>query len=440
MTRAGIPLSFAQERLWVLDRITGGTPEYNLAVLLGLDGPLDLPALTRAIRLIVRRHEAWRSRFAEHRDEVVQIVEPDPAVPLEISDVSTGEAAAADGRCAELLRRESREPFDLRQAPLVRFRLVRLAEQRHILCRTAHHIVDDRWSMRLFVNELLTLYQAFRDGRDSPLADLPLQYGDYVLQQRGGGARLQADDRYWRGQLQGAPAHINLLTDRPRPLIPSLDGRIYQSFFDEAQTAALRNVAGNCGATLYMSLLALFGILLAHHAAQRDLLISTPISDRHSSAFERVIGFFINVLPMRIRLDWGNSFRDCLLQVRQTVGDACRHGHVSFEQMRRMLGPCRPMSPSSLTQVAMVMQEAAIAPPATIGELRVAMLPPVDITTSSELALNVLDERATLTLSWLYNTALFERQRVEQMAQQYARLATMVAANPDARLGLLRVV
>jgi hypothetical protein len=304
-----VPLSHAQRRLWLVDRLLGSTAEYNMPQALRLRGELDRDALQRAVQTIVDRHEILRTRFAEVNGEPVQIVEPELTIDIAgtLGDVN--------------------EPFDLTRAPLLRVQLLRVAEREHILFWTCHHIVSDAWSTGVFNSELETLYAAYRAGRENPLPPLPVQYADFALWQR---ERLDADTLrrgfdYWKQQLAGAPERLDLPTDRPRPKSQTFVGHEHSVTLDVARLGALKDFGQRNGATLYMTLLAAFAALLERYTGQDDIVVGSPIANRQETQLEQLIGFFVNSLVMRVRVEPRRSFRELLADVRELTQQAFAH-------------------------------------------------------------------------------------------------------------------
>ena len=396
----------------------------------------------RALREIARRHEVLRTFFVQRGHEVMQEIAADPPLLLDERDWSGESAGAQDAAMRELAGQECRQPFDLRRAPLERFRLVRLGERRHVLLRTAHHIIHDKWSATIFIDELVKLYEAYHEGHNSPLPELAMQYVDYARWQRrdATAARLQAHADYWRGQLAGAPDRIDLPTDRPAPRTPSFEGAVHRSSIDASLTGALKRTALDSHATFYMCLLASLGLLLGRYAGQNDLLISSPMSDRRRPAFEQLIGVFINLLALRIRLNWRATFRELVLQVRQTTCEAFAHRDVPFEQLRQAFGSRGAAGATPLTQVALAMQTMPIASARTVAGVDISPLPLEQVPAPCDLELYIAEANGALQLSWVYKTALFDRWRIEQMAEHFERIVASAAADPDCRIGRIEML
>ncbi|WP_338270579.1 condensation domain-containing protein, partial [Corallococcus caeni] len=327
------PLSFAQQRLWFLDQLQPGTATYNIPSALHLEGPLDFAALERSFRELLQRHESLRTTFHAHAGEPVQRFHATADFALDVRDL---EHLAPDAREAEARRlagAEALRPFDLAKGPLLRASLLRLAEHHHVLLVTMHHIVSDGWSMGILVRELGALYRAFSAGLGSPLTALPLQYADYALWQRNWlqGEALERQRSWWRQHLAGAPRALELPTDFPRPVVQSFSGASVPFLLPLELSQALQTLAQRHGATLFMALLASTQALLSRHSGQDDVVVGSPIAGRRFAELEGLIGFFINTLALRSRLDDGPTFVELLGRVREATLGAYAHQDIPFE-------------------------------------------------------------------------------------------------------------
>ncbi|HEX2092214.1 MAG TPA: condensation domain-containing protein, partial [Longimicrobiaceae bacterium] len=354
-----LPLSFAQERLWFIDRMQPGSSTYNLPLALRLRGPLHTGALQRALGEILRRHEALRTVFAEVDGSPAQLVAPFGGFALPVADLSgLGEAA----REAEARRRATEEalrPFDLAAGPLFRARLLRLSGEEHLLLLSMHHIVSDGWSLGVLFRELAALYAAYRDGRESPLPELPVQYADHAAWQRRHlqGAALQRQLAYWRERLADAPALLELPTDHPRPPVQSFRGASQRRELAAGALERLRALGRQEGATLFMVVLGAFQVLLSRYAGSEDVVVGSPIAGRTRREVEALIGFFVNTLVLRSDLSADPSFREVLRRVREATLGAYEHQELPFEKLVAELQPERSLSHSPLFQVTFTLQE-----------------------------------------------------------------------------------
>ncbi|MFP2902704.1 condensation domain-containing protein, partial [Corallococcus sp. 4LFB] len=435
------PLSFAQQRLWFLDQLTPGDASYNLPTALRLTGQVDVESLRRAFEALVARHDSLRTTFHEHQGQATQHIHTPDTWTLPLIEFSSLPEAQREIEAQRKVEAEARQPFDLRHGPLLRTALVRLAAEDHLLLVTMHHIVSDGWSMGVLVRELVAFYEAFSAGQTPVLAPLPVQYTDFATWQRNWlqGEVLAAQLGYWKQQLSGAPATLELPTDHPRPATQSHAGATLSVGIPQATSDALKALAQREGATPFMVLLAAWQVLLARYSAQDDVSVGSPIAGRTQAEAEGLIGFFVNTLVLRSRVKPEDSFRKLLAQVRGTTLAAFEHQHVPFEKLVEALQPVRDASRSPLFQVMFVLQNAP-------GEaLRVPGLTFRQVVAEGhsakfDLTLTLQDSPQGFT-GWLeYSTALFERGTVERMASHLRTLLEAVAARPEqpvAELSLL---
>ncbi|MEW5929980.1 MAG: amino acid adenylation domain-containing protein [Gemmatimonadota bacterium] len=436
-----LPLSFAQERLWFIDRLEPGSAAYNVPVAWRLGGALDGAALERALGEVVRRHEALRTVFAEVDGSPVQVIAPFGGFALAVEDLSGfGEA----DREAALRRRageEAARPFDLAAGPLFRAALLRLGARDHVLLLSMHHIVSDEWSMGVLFRELSALYEAYREGGESPLAELPVQYADYAVWQREQltGEVLDRQLSYWRERLAGAPELLELPTDHPRPAVQTYRGATVPLELSPELLERLQALGRSEGATLYMTLLGAFQVLLGKYAGSEDVVVGSPIAGRTRGEVEELIGFFVNTLVLRIDLSGDPSFREVLRRVREVTLGAYEHQEVPFEKLVAELQPERSLSHSPLFQVMFTLQDAGdgggALPGLEVGGVGAAMeIAKFDL--SLELAATPQGLRGGLN----YGTDLFEHGTVERMLGHLERVLEQVAADANARLSQLELL
>ncbi|HEU0298359.1 MAG TPA: amino acid adenylation domain-containing protein, partial [Longimicrobium sp.] len=434
---APLALSFAQQRLWFLDRLEPGSPLYNVPAALRLAGEVDGPALARALGEIVRRHEPLRTTFAGEGAAARQVVAPAPddfALPFE------NLSARADPR-GDALRRaqeEAEAPFDLARGPLFRARLLRVAPDEHVLLLTLHHAVSDGWSTGVLFRELSALYAAFAEGRPSPLPEPPVQYADFAAWQRQAlsGDALEAQLAYWKARLADAPAVLALPTDHPRPAARTRRGGCERLQLPLEVTRAVKAAGRREGATLFMTLLAAWQALLARHAGQDDVVVGTPVAGRTRAEIEGLIGFFANTLALRAELADDPSFRELLARTRRAALDAWTHQDVPFEQVVDAVRPERSLDHTPLFQAFLVLQDEEDRVPALPG-LRVERLPVEQRTVKFELSLAATDGADGLALALWYDAELREPSTVRRMLDQLALLLAAAAAEPERRLSQL---
>ncbi len=428
-----LPLSFAQQRLWFLDRLEPGRAVYNVPLAARLSGSLSFPALAAACNEIARRHEALRTTFVLREEGPVQVI----AATLDLTPTRVDlRGLVLDRREAELARLaagEAERPFDLAREPLVRAILVRLSGREHGFLVTFHHTVSDGWSMGVFLGELSALYRAFAAGLPSPLADLPIQYPDYAVWQRQWleGAVLAGQLAFWRDRLAGAPAVLEVPTDRPRPAIQTFRGATESLLLPAGLTAEVERAGVRHGVTLFMLLLAAFDVLLARHAGQEDVVVGTPVANRTRIETEGLIGFFVNTLVLRADLSGEPSFGDLLGRVRETALAAYAHQDVPFERLVEELAPDRSLGRTPLFQVMFAVEAAAPAALLDLPGLAVAPLGVRGREAKFDLGFAAARREGGLVLALDYNVDLFDRVRMGRMLDQLARLLAAAVAAPE---------
>lgn len=436
--RGPSPLSFAQERLWFLDQLEPGSPAYNLSGAIRLTGRLDAEALERALGEIVRRHEVLRTTFAEVGGRPVQLVAESLEFRLPLNVLEGEDEAAREAEARGLAAEEARTPFDLSRGPLVRVRLLRLGEHEHVMLLTMHHIISDGWSLGVLVRELTALYEAFAQGRTSPLEELPIQYADFAVWQREWltGDVLEEQLSYWKRQLAGAPALLALPTDRERPPVQTYRGATQSMELPRELAESLAELGRRRGATLFMVLLAAFNVMLHRWAEQDDIVIGTDIANRHRAETEKLIGFFVNMLVVRTRLDPDVTFEELLERVREVMLGAYAHQDLPLEKLVEALRPERNPAYSPLFQVVFVLQNAP-APPLNLPDLEITPLHKQGEAVRFDLSLLMWETEGGLRGVWTYRTDLFDASTVSRLMSRFANLLRAVAAEPGARVGSL---
>ncbi|MFJ1552037.1 condensation domain-containing protein, partial [Streptomyces sp. NPDC088246] len=379
---------------------------------------------------MVVRHEVLRTRLVADADGVPhQVIDPARPFPLAVVDVS-GEADS-DACAEELLYADAMKPFNLTDGPLVRATLIQVADEKHVLVLVAHHVIFDEWSDHLFQRELNALYEAFRAGRTNPLPELPAQYADFSVWQRAcmSGDVLDSQLSYWRNKLTGAPT-LDLPTDRPRPAVRSSAGAV-QGFSVSARTAqGLRELSRECGASMFMTLLAAFDVLLGRYAGSDDVVVGTPVANRNRAETEDLIGFFVNTLVLRTDLSGDPTFTELLARVRETALGAYAHQDLPFEQLVDDLVTERDRSRTPLFQVlfSYVVNSGAYTNPG-------GALP-----SKFDLSVRIEDGDDTLSGQIEYSTALFDASTMERLAGHLVTLLDAVVVEPAQRVGELLVL
>ncbi|MEV5320350.1 non-ribosomal peptide synthase/polyketide synthase [Streptomyces sp. NPDC052687] len=421
------PLSYAQQRLWFLDRFEPGSTEYTTLSVLRLRGPLDEHALRTALDGLVARHEALRTTFAEQDGQAWQSVRPPHPADLTVDDLTT----APDPRAAlhELLEREAATPFDLAAGPLLRARLARTAADEHVLALAVHHIVTDGWSLGVLGRDLGELYAAAREGRRPELPKLPVRYADHAAWQRARTEQTERQLAHWREKLDGVPP-LELPTDRPRPAVRTRDGALVTFTLPAELTDRLRERGREADATLYMTLLTACTVLLSRWADQDDFAVGTVTAGRERTELHDVVGMFVNTLVLRNRVDPGVSFRALLEQVRGTVLDAFAHQDVPFERLVDTLQPERDTSRTPLFQVMVALHNLGAEAPALPGLDVEPVLPPVRHATF-DLAFDFVESDGGVTGHLEYNTGLFDEDTVRRLAARLRLLLEAAVRDPD---------
>ncbi len=433
-----LPASFAQQRLWFLDQMDPGSPLYNVPLAVHLDGPLDVAALRRAIHEVVRRHEVLRTTFASDGGVPTQVIAPTLDVPVEVADLSGLPEPERQAEASKRVEAEARRPFDLARGPLVRAGLLRLADREHIAWVMLHHIASDGWSLAVLTREVAAAYEAFRLGRPSPLPEPTLQYADFAAWQRGwlSGDVLDRHLAYWTGQLAGVP-DLELPTDRPRRAHSACPGGRRSVELPRSTLDELRAIGRQEGATLFMTILAAFDVLLGRYSGQADFAVGTPIAGRTRSEVEDLIGCFINSLVLRADLSGDPSFLELLRRVRASALGAYAHQELPFERIVSALqSDRREVGRTPLFRCMFALQNAP-PPPLESTDM---VLRPLDLETGLakfDLTLFAVETEAGLDLSMEYDADLFDGATVDRMLGHLRVLLDGIAEDPGRRVGLL---
>jgi amino acid adenylation domain-containing protein len=425
------PLSFAQRRIWLLDQLEPGNPAYNISMAIRLKGNLNLYALEESLTEIVRRHETLRTTFTTIDEQPVQIVHPPYPVPLSVMTLEPTSEPEQGTKLQALIAEQTFQRFDLATGPLLLAKLVELDDTDHVFIFTFHHIISDGWSVFVFSQELQTLYQAFASQQASPLADLSTQYVDFAHWQQEWlqGELLESQLAYWKKQLASPLPVLNLPADYPRPRVQTFRGAKETLVLSETLTAALKELSRKEGCTMFMTLLAAFGVLLYRQTGQSDLLIGSPIAGRSRSELENLIGFFLNTLVMRIDLDSGPSFQELLRRVREIALQAYANQDVPFEKLLEELHPERHISRTPIFQVFFNMlnfNDGSVH----FGDLKGEYIYQSETEARFDLTLYAKEQNKQLYLSLVYNSDLFSQERMAEMARQMELLLQQIAQGP----------
>ena len=436
-----LPTSFAQQRLWFLDLLAPNSCAYNLIAAVRVSGLLKVEILERSVAEIVRRHEVLRTTFATVEGEARQIITSQNGISLRAIDLREEGEAEQERRVREEVAREAQTPFNLRRGPLMRLTVLQQSESEHVLLLAMHHIISDGWSMRVMINELSQLYAAYVRGEQSPLPELGIQYADYAMWQR---ERLQGEvlNRqldYWREQLRGAPAVLELPTDRPRTNVQSLRGATEVLVLDEELSEGLKQISRQHGVTLFITLLAAFQTLLSRYCGTPDVVVGSPIANRNRDEIEGLIGFFVNTLVFRARIEREESFSQMLKRVREVCLEAYAHQDVPFEKLVEALQLERSMSYQPLVQVLFALQNAT-QQTQQIDGLR---FKPIELETKSsrcDLTVSIIELGSRMEAQVEYSTDLFDAATIRRMLGHFTNLLESIVADPEQRVGELRML
>ncbi len=453
-----LTLSFAQQRLWFLDRLMPNHPFYNIPLALNLTGSLakpplcgiDTTALEQTFNEIVRRHEALRTKIVMESGQPVQLIHPTLTIPLPVIDLQQLPPAEREIRAKQLTIEATQRPFNLSTEPLLRVKLLRLEQTRSILLLTLHHIVADGWSIGVLMNEIAALYPAFANNRPSPLPELPIQYADFAHWQRQSlqGDVLATQLGYWQQQLDGISI-LNLPTDRPRLAAQTYQGARQPLQLSKSLSLALVALGQQEGVTLFITLLAAFQVLLYRYTQQSDIAIGSPIANRNRSEIEGLIGFFVNSLVLRTDLSGNPTFREVLNRVKDVALGAYAHQDLPFEKLVEELHPERNLNQNPLFQVVFALQNA----PMTALELPNLTLSPLPFeteTTRFDLEFHLWEPNTQNGL-WadssegisgfiIYSTDLFDDATIARMLEHFQILLEGIVANPDHQIAQLSLL
>jgi amino acid adenylation domain-containing protein len=436
-----LPLSFAQQRLWFLDQLEPDNAFYNIPAAVRLVGRLDVDALTLTLNEVVRRHEALRTHFVEVEGTPAQVVMPALELVVDHYDLRALDETQRAQEAERLLQDEASRPFDLSKGPLIRAGLIRLGDTSHVIMLTLHHIVADGWSIEVLLHELSLLYAAFLKNRPDPLPLLSIQYADYALWQRDylQGKVLERQLQYWTQHLAGAPALLELPYDRPRPAVQTYRGNVLTTQFDAALTQQVHDFGRRQQATPYMILLAAFNLLLRRYSGRHDIVVGSPIANRHHAGVDPLIGMFANTLVLRATIGPMHSFAELLAQVRNNVLDAHTHQDLPFEYLVDALNLPRSTSYSPLFQVMFALQNASPTDILVDG-LTLRQEPNPSQIAKFDLSLDLIDTPAGLQAQWEYNTDLFDIGTVARMARHFERIVRAVMFEPEGKLADLSLL
>ncbi|SFH12235.1 non-ribosomal peptide synthetase [Pseudomonas sp. NFACC45] len=437
--RRSAPLSLVQRRLWVAEQLSGGTSAYGMPMALRLCGELSVERLMSSFADVVRRHDVLRTAYRQNEEgDPVALIADEVRLDFPVIDLSGLSPSARQEQVAQATLENARTPIDLEQAPLLRGRILHLGPTEHVLLYAMHHIISDGWSMGLLINELVQVYEASLTGETMPLAPLEIQYHDFALWQQAleeqGVLARQAD--YWKHRLSGYEGRLNLPLASPRGQTASYDGDALQFQLPTGLTGALRRLSSEAGVTLYSTLLASFQVLLHRLCAAQDLVVGADVAGREQPELERLIGFFVNVLPLRSRLDADATFASFLSQTQDNLLSALEHQDLPFDQIVEASGVPRHKGMNPLLQVLFVMNNVPVRTRAIKG-LSVELLPALETHSKFDMALFVDEEEGQLRGTWQFATTLFGHERIQHLIQAWTALLEQIVADQNIQLGAI---
>ncbi|MBA3455841.1 MAG: non-ribosomal peptide synthetase, partial [Deltaproteobacteria bacterium] len=427
-----LPASFAQSRLWFLDQLEPGSATYNYPIVLRLSGVLDVAALESALRELLARHEALRTTFVEKDGEPHQVVHA--SIDLDITRIDV----ASEEEAEPLISRATHMPFDLATGPLLRATLLRMRGDAHVLVLCIHHIATDGWSAGILLREMSALYAAFHDGRPSPLSALPCGYADFSVWQRTrlAGDVLDGQVTFWRDHLAGAPAALELPTDRPRPAVKQYRGDMVKLRVPRELASRVQELCRREGVTPFIVLLTAFQTVLSRWSGQDDIVVGTPMANRTHRELEDLVGFFVNTLALRTSFTGDPSFVDVLRQVKRSSFAAQGHQDIPFEKLVDELRVPRDASRTPIFQAKFVLQNAASGA-LTLGDVAITSKPSLFEISKVDLSLFLSGGADELHGFLQYDIALFDRSTIERFAKHFLVLLDAALRTPEARVATL---
>ncbi|NUM34973.1 MAG: amino acid adenylation domain-containing protein [Candidatus Brocadiae bacterium] len=433
-----IPLSFAQQRLWFLDKMDPGIAAYNIPAFVALEGEISIEILEKSIQEIIRRHEALRTIFLEEEGNPRQAILPYRPFALEVVNLKHINPQEREKSILERALEEARNPFDLATYPLFRIILWKIGEQNYRLLINIHHIISDGWSISIFLRELASLYHAFSQGKPCPLPEPVVQYADFSASQRNflQGEKLASQLAYWKKTLGVNPAVLQLPLDKPRPASQTFQGENHSFTLPLSLSQSLISWSKSQGVTLFMTLLAAFQTLLYRYSGQKQICVGTPIANRNRMEIEGVMGFFVNTLVLDSDFSSDPTFLELLCQIKEKALGAYAHQDVPFEKVVEALQPGRDLSYTPLFQVMFALQNI---PPLSqkAGSIEIRLLPFHNQTAKFDLTLFMEETQDGIKGIWEYNTDLWERSTLEKMAFHFQTLLESIIKDPGTKAGKL---
>ncbi|NEQ78178.1 MAG: SDR family NAD(P)-dependent oxidoreductase [Okeania sp. SIO2C9] len=437
-----IPLSYSQEMMWFWHQLLPDNPLYNGMLSLTLEGILNIAALEQSLNEIVKRHENLRTNFPSVDGKPIQVICPVTKINISTIELQSLPETKKSAQLKQLATTEAEKPFDLEKDQVLRVTLVRLSPETHILMLTMHHIIYDGWSIGILASELCKLYEAYTQGKPSPLSELPIQYADYAHWQRQKltGEVLEKHLSYWRQKLAGVSPVSSLPTDRPRPEVQSFQGGAEKFQLNQNLTQKLTQLSQESGGTLFMTLLSAFFVLLYRYSGESDLVVGSAIANRNRVETESLIGMFANVLALRSQFSDNSSFTQLLTQVKHTTQEAYKHQDLPFEKLVEELLPERNLSYNPLVQVVFNLVNVASMNSWDLPGLRVTKREEDISTARMDLEVHLWEAKSGLEGYFVYNTDLFDRATITRMMEHFQTLLKAIVANPQQKISKLPLI
>lgn len=425
---SNLPLSFAQERLWLLEQLHPGNPVHNLRAVYRLKGAVNIAALEQSIQEIVRRHEILRTTFIAVNGQPVQVISPDAKINLPVIDLGHLSVEEREAKVRQLAAEEAQQSFDLTRGPLLSFKLLRLGEAEYVLIRTIHHIINDVWSDTVLLREVAKLYEAFCAGKPSPLAELSIQYADFAKSQRKWlqGEVLKSQLDYWKQQLGGTISQLDLPVKKSSGSLPSYRGAAQILVLSANLTKEIKVLSHKEGVSLFIALLAAFKTWLYQYSGQTDIIVASPVVGRQQMDTKKLLGYFTNILLLRSDLRQNPSFRQLIGRVSKVTLAATERQYLPFQQLVESVG----VPPATLSRVMFTLQNVP-SQPEKLGEVGVSLVEMDEGIANFDLSLSVKEKGDRLLGVMRYKRDLFEDKAIEQMLDNFENLLATIIADPD---------
>ncbi|TQV77376.1 amino acid adenylation domain-containing protein [Aliikangiella marina] len=430
-----LPLSYAQQRLWFIDKLGEGSTEYNMPGYYLYSGNLNRQAFSAALETLIWRHEILRTQYIEDKDDVYQVIATQFELPLKFIDLSGERNESKRSIVSERLKQEAEKPFDLKNDLMVRLCVIKLEDSKHLIHYTIHHIAGDGWSIKIFKDELNSLYESGVLDAQSQLAPLRVQYADYAVWQRQwlSGELLKKQIDYWKEQLAGIPAVHDLPLDKPRPSTQKYEGRAFTQIINKELTKNIYNLCEQHGVSLFILLETAFAVLVSRYSNQKDVVIGSPIAGRTHSDLDSLIGFFVNSIVVRTEVNDDLDFAELLTKNKTTIFDAFEHQHVPFEMLVEEIRPERDLSYNSLFQILFVVQNTETEKQEDLANIndseKASLFNERDVRIRFDLALHVTENSDDLSIRWSYRNYLFKESSIKRMANSFRVLLESIISS-----------